>query len=318
MRLSKRLLILMLLLALLLLIPSAIPIFKSLEKDPPSIFNLGPGGVSLYISKLALHNEVSVIFSFSDLRKYDPEDHALLVVGPDRIPNDAGELIKWVKNGGLLVVLDELDHSSGVLSLFGMLYGNTHYVIDVAYCTYANVNTTILLNVFREVYARGQGDTICVYNGAPIATSVGYGKGKVVAIGDSSLVINNLCVNMPEWCNANGIFVHMITEGRKLILYEGGRDYRVIGSEMMAYAMSVTLNTLSGTLRLILEESYTLRLLLVTLLLFLPTSCLILVFGLPKPVSVSIPVRKRKTESDKDRGIGVDLEERLSKVWTRG
>ncbi len=224
---SKALLLALLILAALLLLfyPKNIYVEGSLVGDPPSVFNVKNGGVSTYFRvKAPLHGLV-VIYSFSELEKYSPNHYALFIIGPDREVAPSGELENWVRRGGTLIIMDESDNTRSLVRAFGVEYGSLEREIKLGNCTFNGRVLIVLFNVYRDLKPVHGGCTvICRVRNDTVALETRYGSGRVYVVGDSSLVINELYIkNQNIWDNP--LFVDEMIGDRKILVYEGARNY---------------------------------------------------------------------------------------------
>lgn len=317
-KINKTFTLLFVLISLLLLIYSAIPLAGILERDPPSIFNLGSGGTSRYMLSLMWSKGLEIIFSLTELNRFRPDLYALLVIGLDQMPSNAEVVANWVRDGGIVVILDEFNYSLSILPEVNIGGGSIIYSIDIANCSIHNTNMMILVNVFRTISRYGKGDVLCVYNDMPIAISLNYGKGRFIVVRDSSLVINEIYDKLPYWYNINSLFIYMVSENRKIIIYEGARQYSIIGSQILAYIISVICNGLSSILLFPLESCLTWRLIFILLLSVLPMFYSLYVFGLPK--SIDRIISKPKVRHDIIKNIYDELKEDIAKginLWSK-
>lgn len=284
--------------------------FRVLEKDPPSIFNRGSGGLSTFASEIALSRDLKIIYSFSELNRISPEHYALLVIGPDQELYDTEYLDTWISSGGLVIILDELDYSLGLLKSFELGLGDTRSVIDIAMCNVNNMSMPIFVNVFRGIRYL-EGDVLCVYNGIPVAVSVEYGKGKIVVVGDSSLCINELASKIPSWYNLNKQFILLISGERKIAIYEGARVYSETTSYLIADVLSILPNVVSDVALFFYEKTFLLRSLFISILAFISTLFIIFKFGLPQR-----PIHKKVGEHETYKNLKAKIDEGVE-AWTK-
>ncbi len=184
----------------------------------PSPTNPGPGGLTKFVSLLEKRGyEVVAPRSLSEALQYlnrvSPEVSALVVLGLSRSDAKSVASVKrWVSKGGELVVLDELSDVDQLLNAVGM--SKTPPVIAVANATCLN-NLTVLFDVFSVVSG---GKAICVSSGMVLAVEKHVGKGLVVLVGDSSLVINYLS-RFTVFKNNTAFLLKIIGERRVIAIY---------------------------------------------------------------------------------------------------
>lgn len=194
--------------------------------DPPSVYNNMPGGLTIFTSSEALERRVDVIYSLDDIYRYDPGKHALLIVGPDTRVDASPRLRQWVEDGGVLIVMDETMNTEGLLRGFDIYLGNTTAIQEIAtgVCSVGNANIKVVFDVYTMVYSTSNYTVLCRVNNETTGLSRSIGGGMVIAIGDSSLVINEVLSKGGAWYG-NRLFIDMVTNGRGLVVYEGGRTY---------------------------------------------------------------------------------------------
>jgi hypothetical protein len=255
----------------------------SLEYDPPSVFNDGPGGLSGYVFYATFRKGLDIIFSFTELNYYtNPSRYALLIVGPDKSFSDINYVLEWIKRGGVVIVLDEYNYSLSLLKYFGFDLGTLFNVKSIAICELNNLNLTIYVNVFREVKPPSNSSTICRYGYAPIAIALNYGNGRIIVVGDSSLVINEISIKAPQWYTANTAFIDAITEGRNIVLFEGARIYRQETSFTILYYISTFPNLITNLVNYIFNQPINLRALIVVIISFISAIYAMYRYGYPR------------------------------------
>lgn len=281
---NRLFLILLGFICLLLLISSPVTLFMSLEMDPPSVYNRGFGGLERYAVDAMLGKKVEIIFRFSDLYRFDPEDFSLLIVGPDEELQDIEKIIDWISRGGIAIVLDELNYTKPLMTLLGISRGDMFNIIDVADCHFDGIQMKILVNVFTEILSDNVDDIqqICRYINIPIAIRVRYGKGMIVFIGDSSLVINDVYLKSPQWYRINSEFIRLLSMDRDIIIYEGSRKYSRITSAFIALVMSNINNGIPDVMNIVIGDSLMNRLATAIILMFVSVLYTMYKFGIPK------------------------------------
>ncbi|WP_148222802.1 DUF4350 domain-containing protein [Desulfurococcus mucosus] len=214
-----------LVLSLLMIGYSNTQMSRGLVGDPPSIYNNMPGGLTIFTGMESLERRVNAIYSFSEVEKYTPRNHALLVVGPDTSLEWSPTLAHWVEEGGLLVVMDESPNSQMLLEGFEIHAGSGRVIQEVAVgvCNVGNASIRVVFNVYAEVYSTSRHEVLCRVGGVVTGLSRRIGGGEIVVIGDSSLVINEVLSKSPTY--GNKFFLDAVTAGRNLVFYEGNRLY---------------------------------------------------------------------------------------------
>lgn len=167
-------------------------LYGGLATDPPSVNNLGPGGLSLIFTKLKLRGvEVVELRSIEVLDQLNPRETVLVIASPDTplAENEVDKLLEWVSRGGKLVVMDELGSTMPLLSRLGITLGDRVHGISLGYCRLGGLQMSVLFDVYAPVYG---GEPICTTGNTTVAVRVGYGKGYVLIYGDSSIAINEV------------------------------------------------------------------------------------------------------------------------------
>ena len=214
----KTLGLILLLLALILLSHTVIELSLAFAYDPPSVFNRGPGGVSEFVSMIVSRGfEVETVFDMSELLKIDPRSSVVMLFSPDTplTKKEALVILSWVKSGGIVIVLDELRNVENLTNALGVSFSNHSIRIhSVATCRMKNISLPLVLNVYR--YVSG-GEPLCTIDDKAVAVMMSYGEGKVVVIGDSSLVINHVLHTTP--IHFNLIFVLLLITGKNRVVF---------------------------------------------------------------------------------------------------
>lgn len=262
---------------------SSTPIFKTIEYDPPSIFNNGPGGLSVYAFGTHFRRGLNIIYSFSELNYYiNPSKYALLIAGPDKDLTNIYYVTEWIKKGGILILLDEYDHSLNLLRHFEFDFGTLYSIKSMAECELDNLNLTIYINVFREIKTPVNSSIICRYNNVPIAAVISYGEGKFVVVGDSSLTINEIFMKVPQWYLMNMMFIDMLIDGRELILYEGARVYREETSFIILHYISLLPDLASNLIIFLFDQPIAIRTVCILFLSLILTVYTMYRYGYPR------------------------------------
>lgn len=283
MRKSRLFLTILGLTSLLIFSSSSITLFNVLEMDPPSVYNNGPGGLEKYAMHLMSNqNEVKIIYRFRDLLKFEANEFSVIIAGPDEQIQEVDELIEWVYRGGIAIVLDEFNHTSPLLLKFGLSRGSMLNLIDLAECKINEIKVKILVNVFIEILGNSSARSLCHYRNSSIAMYVNYGKGVFVFVGDSSLVINEIYYKSPSWYRINTEFIRLLSANRKIIIYEGSRQYHKITSSFLAIVLTNINTGIADLISFILRSSLLNRLICLIVVLFILTLYIAYKFELPK------------------------------------
>ncbi len=210
--------IILLLLALILLSHTAIEISLTFAYDPPSVFNHGPGGITNFVSILVSRGfDVETILDVSRLLRIDPHTTVAMLFSPDAplTKREASTILSWVKSGGTAIILDELRHVDNLTNALGVTFSNYSVrTYNVATCSIENITFPIVLDVYR--YISG-GEPLCTVDDKAVAAVVSYGRGKVIVIGDSSLVINHILYATPM--HSNLAFLLLLITGKSRVVF---------------------------------------------------------------------------------------------------
>lgn len=258
---NKLLVFTLILLSLVIFSQYQKPIASILDLDPPSIYNIGPGGITIFYNYEKTRRSVQIIYSLDELKYFDSRNNALLILGPDKDVDDVDNLFSWIEKGGVAVVGDELNHSKKLLDYIGIEQGNVILGVGEARCIIDNTTIEIVIDVARALRSSNSRSSIlCLYDSMPIAYNVSYGNGYIIVIGDSSIVINEILAK-PSISVNNSLFMDYIIGGRGLIIYEGGRVYRPVEAQVIAQAISFIVDGLSNALQWLLFRQGVLSLL---------------------------------------------------------
>lgn len=270
---SRALTAILILIALLALSQTRTPLYTTVEYDPPSIFNQGPGGISIfYIQEMCKH-KTEIIYSVETLQHYEPDEHILLIIGPDTEVEMYERVLEWVGRGGIVAVMDELNYTAPLLSSTGIQQGPLYRAIAAGKCAIGNATVDVLFNVYRTVKLINStnAEILCEVDEEPVAVLVRYADGIIMVSGDSSTIINSV-MDSPYHIN-NTLFVKYLMGGRELIVYEGSRLYTTVEARAIAY----TLDTLTKVLSMVVEQLVGSDI-LKRALLFLVTVCMATVY----------------------------------------
>lgn len=245
-----------------------IPVQVAQEYDPPSVFNYGGGGYSVFYNLLTSTGyRVGVVYSPGDLEGLDPRDTVLVIASPDH-PLDQGSsrrILEWVSRGGVVIALDEIGSLKSLLEELGARYGFMTSEISTAYCRVGNTRYTLYLNKYTDIIIENPDDTtytgLCTSGNYYVGLVKRVGGGLVVFIGDSSLFINKM-IFLRNTSN-NLVFFRDIVDGRRVFFYEGGRAYVVIRTETFIEAVQLLVIAVSGSVGLLVQRDPLLGLLLV-------------------------------------------------------
>jgi hypothetical protein len=202
-----------------------IPIIQFIEGDPPSIYNTGDGGMTELISALTIYRKVKVVEDLRDVWVYSPESAVLVLAGLSKPLTDleVESLIKWVGDGGHLVILDEYTTPTSLLWRLGLSMGGTFHDIVQGSCRLGARELKVLFDVYREVIG---GETVCSVGNTSVAASKVLGEGKVTVIGDSSIFINE--VMRSTYRQSQMSFALDLLDRDTVLFYEGGREFKAL------------------------------------------------------------------------------------------
>lgn len=194
--------------------------------DVPSLYNMGPGGITELVSYVTLFKRVKLVVGVEELRQYEPRTSVLLVAGLEKSLSDTeiSELLRWVSEGGKLVVADEYLVPLRLLQVLNVSLGPASYSIDLGRCTIGGRDFDVLFNVYREVVG---GRTLCWVGGVPVAAEVALGRGTVLVFGDSSIAINE--VLRSRYRPTQLAFLLEVLDRDTVAVFEGGRLRQRLG-----------------------------------------------------------------------------------------
>lgn len=196
------------------------------KEDVPSIYNMGPGGVSELVSYVSLFKRVKLVVGAEELKQYDPKTSVLLVAGLEKVLGDAEilEVLRWVSEGGKLVVADEYLAPLRLLQVLNISVGPSSYSIDLGYCYIGGKSFEVVFNVYREVVG---GRALCWVGGVPVAAEVTLGRGVTLVFGDSSIAINEILRS--RYRSTQLSFLLELLDRETIVVYEGGRLRQRLG-----------------------------------------------------------------------------------------
>ncbi|NPA99006.1 MAG: hypothetical protein GXO43_06460 [Crenarchaeota archaeon] len=218
-------------LLILMIVYSNLMLARAVIGDSPSIYNNGPGGVSYFFTTVMLRHSPIVIMSFDELHQYAPWLHALFIISPDKpiSMDDALKVLNWVKNGGEVIVMDETSNTVAFLKLVGAAPGAFVGYIVMGICRVNNMPVPVLFDVYQTFSKIDDGKPLCWASKSVVAFEKKIGKGEVIVIGDSSLIINYMLLDT-RYGAPNIYFIKQLVGPRSVLIYEGGRAYRIIYS----------------------------------------------------------------------------------------
>lgn len=203
-----------------MLTTAQIPLVQGVIGDPPSLYNRGDGGLSELVSITTIYRRVKVVRSADDVWQHDPSTTSLLLSGLDLFlrEHEMQQLLRWVEKGGFLVVMDEYRTPQLLYEKINISAGPLVNAVTVGYCTVGAHKYPVLFNVYREV---GGGRPVCWVDNAPVGAEVAYGRGRILVLGDSSVLINE--VMRSKHRQAQLSFGLALLDRETIAFYEGGR-----------------------------------------------------------------------------------------------
>ena len=283
-RVSKLYVLGLLLIVFLLIIYSGIEISRSITGDPPSIYNDGNGGVSMYFSRKLLSNGVSIIYSFDELTRYVPSRYILFIIGPDEPlrNNDVEYILRWTSSGGIVVVMDETENISSLLIRLGIDLEGSRIDVSRGVCRINNKTYTVVFDVYTYLSTNMDYAPICWIGKYVLGYRVGYGKGIIYIIGDSSLVINEILYK-PIISKNNTLFVDQLIDGRRIILYEGSRPFIYTRSHMLLTSINGFLDGVANIFEyLLINNDPEIVLTRIIILLGISSLFILIRYGIPQ------------------------------------
>ncbi|MEM1526572.1 MAG: DUF4350 domain-containing protein [Ignisphaera sp.] len=286
---SSALFILIILVALIMLSQSATVVWRTLEKDPPSVFNYGPGGVSyFYADAIIRAGDVNVIYDLSELRSYNPQKYVLILLSPD-IPlsdKEVDSVLSWVEIGGTAIVGDEVNTTFLLTSKLGFQQTYRLPALLTSQCYLANGSIIeVLLNVFviyAPVNASVPFQPICVNEYGPMVYNIVYGRGRIYLMGDSSVVINEIFVKAPASFNNNTAFVYGLVGDKSIVVYEGSRIYGYAELRALSTGFTLLFSFIGMVFSNIMNLGLVPRTIFLLVLTLLSTALVMAKFGTPR------------------------------------
>lgn len=286
---SSALFVLIILVALIMLSQSATVVWRTLEKDPPSVFNYGPGGISyFYADAIIRTGDVNVIYDLPEIRNYNPQKHVLLLLSPDiqLSDKDVDSVLSWVEKGGTAIVGDEVNTTFLLISKLGFQQTYRLPALLTSQCYIANGSIIeVLLNVFViyvPLNVTVPFQSICVNEYGPMVYNVVYGKGRVYLMGDSSLVINEIFVKAPASFSNNTAFVYGLIGDKTLVVYEGSRIYGYAELRALSTGFTMLFSFIGTVFSNIMNLGLVPRTIFLLVLMVLSTVLVMAKFGTPR------------------------------------
>lgn len=309
---SKILSIIILLIILLVVSHTKTPLYSVIERDPPSPFNYGPGGISKFYIDEIYKRRVELIYTPARLSYYIPNRYALLIIGPDDYIEDYKEIFLWVGRGGITIVMDELNYSITLLNSLGIQQGSMYSTIAIGSCSIGNQSLNVLFNVFRVLEVNNSNaSTLCLVNGLPTAFTIPYGNGTFIIFSDSSIVINNVMDSI--YAMNNSLCIDYLIGGRGVIIYEGSRIYSTVEAKVIAYMLNTVFLSINMLITYLLGFDILRR-----VIAFLLVTCLVIIyivnrFGFSRKLRIGLKITRDK----KGRNVLVDDLMRGMSVWLK-
>jgi len=232
------------------------------EYDPPSVSNMKPGGLSqFYTENFA---KVIVVKDAVDVYGKHPSRHALLIPGLGTAIDAISfqRILKWVEEGGILVLMDETDKSAGLLQRLGLVPSSTTELeVEDARCVVNGLEINVTFNKYvtlRKAAEGGLMEPVCTIRGDVVAWKINYGGGVIYVLGDSSLVINEM-VDYPDIKSRNVEFLNALTSHRKIIIYDTYTAKRQVFLENVMGALSLLVRAATRGAELVKEGDLLIR-----------------------------------------------------------
>ena len=218
-------------LLVLLIVYSNLMLARAVIGDSPSIYNDGPGGVSYFFTAVMFRHSPIVVMSFDELHQYAPWLHVLFIISPDKpiSMDDALKVLDWVKSGGKVIVMDETSNTVAFLKLVGAAPGAFVGYVVMGMCRVNDMPVPVVFDVYQTFSKIDEGKPLCWAGNSVVAFEKKIGKGEVIVIGDSSLIINYMLLDT-RYGAPNTYFIQQLVGPRAILIYEGNRAYRMIYS----------------------------------------------------------------------------------------
>ena len=247
-----------------------IPIQVAQRYDPPSVFNYGNGGYSsLYLLLARSGYRVYVVYDTNQLETYPPEKSALILASPDKSlsQDESREILKWVSEGGVALVLDEIGTVNSLARELGVEINVFAGDVAVGECYINGTRYPIILNKFSDIKIlsinTSNVEGSCYAEGYVVGVLERVGRGQVLVLGDSSLFINAMLRS--KEIGANIVFLSNLIRDRDIVFYEGDRDYIVINTDAILQVLSGLAGFFSQVIRYTFSRDLFMSLLLTTL-----------------------------------------------------
>ncbi len=230
-----------------MIVYSNLMIAREVIGDSPSIYNNGPGGVSYFFMVMMYRNSPIVITDFDDLHQYTPWIHVLFIISPDKpiSIDDARKVLEWVRNGGEVIVMDETNNTDAILKLLGVNTGVFAGRVVMGICRVDDRAVPVLFDVFKTFPEPRNARPICWAGNGVVAFEKKIGKGEVIVIGDSSLVINYI-VTDTRYGVHDTYFIKRLVGNKEILVYEGNRAYRMMYSLKGVMTINTIMAMVSG------------------------------------------------------------------------
>jgi len=218
----------------------------------PSPRNPGPGGLTEFVKLLTsrgvqVFEPTSLVNALSILRNFNASKVALIITGlSDEDKPYLRDLVRWVKLGGKLIVMDELDDIDELLKILRFDMTEPYVSVAKAKCIDGNV---ITVDVYAFVIG---GNALCSIGNAPIASEKRLGKGDVIVIGDSSLVINYIAKYPRTYANNTRFILSILgyrdavaiyyPRSREFVALKIGRALEVL-STLILFIAKISIST---------------------------------------------------------------------------
>ena len=218
-------------LLILLIVYSNLMLARAVIGESPSIYNNGPGGVSYFFTAVMFRHSPIVVMSFDELHQYPPWLYALFIISPDKpiSMDDALKVLDWVKNGGEVIVMDETNNTMTFLKLVDAVPNAFIGYVVMGMCRVNDKPVPVVFDVYQTFFKIDKGKPLCWAGNSVVAFEKKIGKGKIIVIGDSSLIINYMLLDT-QYGTFNTYFIQQLVGPRSILIYEGNRAYRIVYS----------------------------------------------------------------------------------------